>query len=248
MNTRTHTAKLVGLLGLAVAILLTATVCAEDDARTRLLNQSSRNENAFLDELGHMLKELGAGSRLYVHSTCSGDSQDLLFPNLELKPPRDTSSPLAALREALGSTQGVSISQRGPRLTQIVIGNVSDDLLRTRIHVLRLTSRQRYNFQDAIAAILDAKEVQDKIRELHMEVSPRFVHYPIVEPDPRLPHLPRTLNEVTMDEALDRVAESFGGVVTYEECSSRTGTRLFSVHRGALKGVSLGGALKGVSL
>lgn len=198
--------------------------------RTDLLNLSLRNQDMLLRDLGPALKATGGGGRLYVHSKCFGDSEDLFFPRIEVKSGTIGKAGLATIRDVLATNKDVTVAERQPGLIGIRIGDVSNDLLGTRIHVLRFGPRQKYNYQDAIVAIISTREVQTKMRELGMEVSPRFVHYPIVYPDPKLRHLPASMTDLTMDQALDRVAQVFGGLVIYEECLGQNSTRLFSVH------------------
>jgi hypothetical protein len=45
----------------------------------------------------------------------------------------------------------------------------------------------------------------------------------------RLPHLPASMKDLTMDRALDAVAKTFGGIVIYETCEERSGKRLVSL-------------------
>jgi hypothetical protein len=45
-------------------------------------------------------------------------------------------------------------------------------------------------------------------------------------PLPGLPHLPRTIKNVTLDRALDAVAKTFSGIVVFGYC---TNTRLYNV-------------------
>jgi hypothetical protein len=74
------------------------------------------------------------------------------------------------------------------------------------------------------------------MRELKMDEFTNFIHYPIQEPDPRLRHLPGSMTNLTMDEALDRVALEFGGLVTYVECRGQNPTGLFSVYFDSITG------------
>lgn len=217
---------------IAVALLACHCVGAQElpKDRSELLNLSLHNQDMLVRELGPVLKATGGGGRLYVHSKCLGDSEDLFFPRIEVQSGAEVKGGLAAIREVLAKNKDVTVAERQPGLIGIRIGDVSNDLLRTRIHVLGFGPRQRYNYQDAIVAIISTREIQTKMRQLRMEVSPRFVHYPILNPDPKLRHLPASMTDLTMDEALDRVAQAFGGVVIYEECIGQNPTRLFSVH------------------
>ena len=107
---------------------------------------------------------------------------------------------------------------------------MSYELLSTKIHVLTFTPRQRYNVQDAIWAIEQTKEVEGKVRELKLEYSPTVFTGRVLEPAAGLPHLPMSLRNVTMDEALDRVAQTFGELIIYGECVSGSGRRLFNIN------------------
>jgi hypothetical protein len=106
---------------------------------------------------------------------------------------------------------------------------VSYELLNTKIHVLAFTPSERYNHEEAITAIERTKEVQAKMRALKLEHTPTIFFGRVLEPAAGLPHLPVSLENVTMDQGLDRVAQMFGGLVTYGECVSGNGKRLFSV-------------------
>jgi hypothetical protein len=195
-----------------------------------LSNLAGRNQDMLLRDLGPVLKAMGAAGRVYVRSKCLGDAEDVLFfPRIEVKSGAKGKAGSAAIQEALAKNKNVRVAERQPGVMGIWIGNVSNDLLRTRIHVLKLGPRQRYNYTDAIAAIIDTREVQTKMREARMEGVPEFAIYPIVTPDPKLPHLPASMTDVTVDEALDQVARTFRGLVIYWECKGQNPTRLFSV-------------------
>jgi len=198
--------------------------------RTDLWNLSVRNQDMFLHAFGPVLKAAGGAGRLYVHSRCVGASKDvLLFPRITVKAQANGKTGVAAVRDVL-SDKDVIVAERRPGLIGIRIGDVSNDLLRTRIHVIKLKPMERYNYQDAIAAIIGTTEVQAKMRELHMERSPRVIDYPISSPDAKLPHLSASMTDLTMDEALDQVAQVFRGLLIYEVCEGQNSRRLFSVH------------------
>jgi hypothetical protein len=68
------------------------------------------------------------------------------------------------------------------------------------------------------------------MRELKLRHPPAVFSGGVVEPATGLPHLPKSLENVTMDEALDRVAQTFGVLISYGECVSGSGTRLCSIN------------------
>jgi hypothetical protein len=198
--------------------------------RTDLWNVSEHNRDIVLNYLRPALKATGGGGRLYVRSNCVWDSEDLLiFPQIELKSETSDGANLSALRDAFGKNKDVRVEERRPALVGIWIGSVTDDLLKTKIHVLKLTPRQRYNSLEALRAIIGTGEIQSKMQELRMDVFPTAIHYPVLDPDPKLRHLPASIANVTMDEALDQVARAFGGLVIYNECTGQNPTRWFTV-------------------
>lgn len=228
MRTRIMTFARFSLMGIALLACQFVSGQKLPKGRSDLLNLSHRNQDMLVRYLLPVLKT--TGGRLYVHSKCLGDSgQILFFPRIEWKSGTGGNAGLAAVRDGLAKNKEVTVAERQAGLIGIWLGGVSNDLLSTRIHALRLSPRQQYNFYDAIAAIISTREVQTKMRELKMDEFTNFAHYPIQEPDPKLRHLPGSMTNLTMDEALDRVALEFGGLVTYEECRGGNSTGLFSV-------------------
>jgi hypothetical protein len=49
----------------------------------------------------------------------------------------------------------------------------------------------------------------------------------VVEPREGLPHLPETIQNMTVDQALDVIARTFKGIVIYGECARSNGERSF---------------------
>lgn len=197
--------------------------------RTELLNLSVANQDIFLHDIEPVLRASGRVGRLYLQSKCQGASEDLLFPRMELKAGAKEKAGIDALRDVFANIKDVTIAKRQSGVIGIWIGNVSNDLLTTKIGALKLKPLERYNELLAIKAIVGSREVEAKMRQLGMEAAPMFVIHSIVDPDPKLPHLPASMSNLTVDEALDRVAQTFGGLVIYEECTGQN-RRLFRVH------------------
>jgi hypothetical protein len=109
----------------------------------------------------------------------------------------------------------------------VLVGHVSSEILKTQIKLVTFTPNERYNAEDALIPILRAKEVQTTMHELGIE-QPMTASPGIRQlPDPRLPHLPASMENVSMEQAFDRIAQTFGGIVIYGEWTIE-GTRLFS--------------------
>jgi hypothetical protein len=200
------------------------------DVRSERNNVSERNWHNFLQYLAPALKSTGRVGRLYYRADCWTERGDgILFPWLELVTPAESKTGLAAIQDIFRKEKQVTVTEGRSGITRISMGNVSYELLSTKIHALTFTPRQRYNVQDAIWAIERSKEVEGKVRELKLEHPPTVFTGRVLEPEAGLPHLPMSLRNVTMDEALDRVAQTFGELITYGECVNGNGTRLVSV-------------------
>lgn len=215
-----------------IALIASLHCVSGQDVRSERNNVSKRNWNNFLQYLAPVLKSTGGVGRLYYRADCWTERGDgILFPWLELVAPAKSKTGLAAIQDMFRKEKRVTVKKGPPGIYRISMGNVSYELLRTKIHVLTFTPRQRYNVQDAIWAIEQTKEVEGKVRELKLEYPPTVGSWRVLEPAAGLPHLPMSLRNVTMDEALDRVAQTFGELITYGECVNGVGTHLYSIDR-----------------
>lgn len=216
---------------LVVITLIASSMCVVgEDLRPGRRIASESNWNRFLQYVEPAVKSAGGIGRLYYHADCwTSRGDDIFFPSLKLELPTRPENGLAALRDIFRQERGTTIAQDRSTITRISVGSVSHELLDTKIHVLALEPSERFNPREAISAIQRTKEVQAKMRELRLEEPPVILSGNMADPAPGLPHLPALIKDVTMDEALDRVAQTFGGLVTYGECSSAKGTRLVFV-------------------
>src|SRR5205823_4037387 len=103
------------------------------------------NQDMLLHDLGPMLKASGGVGRLYIHSKCLGDSEDLFFPRMDLKRGTKEKASLDNFREVFANVNDVKVAERQPGVIGIWIGDVSNDLLQTKIGVLKLKPLERYN-------------------------------------------------------------------------------------------------------
>jgi hypothetical protein len=127
---------------------------------------------------------------------------------------------VAAVRDIFRHEKDVSVKETDPSIIRVRIGNVPDAVLRVSISNLILTPQEQYNYWLAIFKIENAPEVQSAMQELKIRTTARVAIFGVVQPAEGLPHLPGVITNVTMDQALDLVAKTFGGVVLYEFCTS----------------------------
>jgi hypothetical protein len=217
----------LGFLGAAMSGLCFANAL---DRRSETQELSDRNWHDFLTYFEPALKSSGGIGRLYYRGDCWTEfGEGISFPHLELERPSQSTVGHAALQAVFRKEKQVTIARSGARISRISIGNVSHDLLNTRIHVVAFTPTERYNVDQALLAIERTPEIEAKKRELKFEYPPTVSFSRVLKPAADLPHLPKSLKDVTMDEALDRVAETFGGFVSYGECLAAGGRRFFTI-------------------
>jgi hypothetical protein len=131
----------------------------------------------------------------------------------------------------LAKSKKVTIWQGKAGQLRVLVGDVSAELVTTKITLVSFRTVERYNAIEAINAITQTKEIQAKLGELGIlqpeTIGPSFEQMP--DPDrPLLPHLPASIKNVTMEEALDQVAETFDCVIIYAGWTG-DGKRWFSV-------------------
>jgi len=215
---------------LAITLIASLQSVSGQDLRGEKNFISERNRHQFLQYLIPVLRAAGGVGRLYYRTDCwTEDGDGILFPQLELEAPAQTQTGSAAIRDIFRNERQVTVTEGQSGISRISIGKVSYELLHTKMHLITFKPSERYNDNQAISAIERTKEFQAKLRELKIEHAPTIYSGRVLEAAPGLPHLPASLRNMTVDEALDQVAQTFGGLVTYGECVSANGTRLFSI-------------------
>jgi hypothetical protein len=214
-----------------IALIVSLGCASGQDVRSEHINVSERNWDSLRQYLVPALKSAGGVGRLYYRADCLTERGDgILFPRLGLVNPAKSRNGLVAIQGIFRKERQVSVTEGPSGIYRISVGNVNYELLKTKIQVLEFTPRERYNVRDAISAIERTREVERKKRELRLENPPIVVTGRVLEPAAGLPHLPISLRNVTMDEALDRVGQTFGELIIYGECVSGSGRRLFNIN------------------
>ena len=215
---------------IAIAFIAGLQCVGGQDVRSERSNISQLNWNNFLKYFEPALKSAGGVGRLYYRGDCWTERGDgILFPRLDLEALVESKSGIAAIQDLFKNTKQVTATRDPSGISRTSIGNVSYELLNTNISVLKFTPSEQYNEDQAVLAIERTKEVQSKMRDLKLQYPPTVFFGRVLDPANELPHLPVSLKNVTMDEALDRVAQTFGGLVKYGECASEGGTHLIFI-------------------
>jgi hypothetical protein len=210
------------IFGLAV-FMLGAMLGERTEASSLLLvtslSEGERNENAVLKHLWPTLRSAGKTGRIYFRADCrSGDNYPPTFPKVDVQSPSKGETGLAAVREIFRKDRSISVEEEEHGIIRINFDKIPKEILNTKISLLTFEPDAQYNYFLAFAAIENAEEVRAAMSKLGMSVAPRPIIMPTVQPAEELPHLPPSMVNLTMDQALDSVARTFGGIVLYEIC------------------------------
>lgn len=173
------------------------------------------------DHLRPVLYSSGKVGRFYFSGDCPkapGTLDQQVFPKVKLREPLNGVFGIDAVRSIFRDQPHVRITEEQVGLIRVRVGKVADTILQTRITNLNLDAFSQYNAILAVFAIERASEVQSTMSKLDVHVPIHVLNYLMVKPQPGIPHLPERLSDFTMDEALDLVARTWNGVVSYGSC------------------------------
>lgn len=193
------------------------------------------NVDPVLDHLKPILKASGKVARIYYLGSCrkEGDFYWVSFPHIHLQPTSRSDKGLIAVRDVFRSERDARVSEGPDGIIRIVIGQLPVTILDTPISIVNFDQQQQYNANLALWRIEDSKEVDDAIRKLGIRSDGVPLRTTLgTGPTEGTPYLPTSMANLTLDQALDSVAKTFGGAVLYGVCAE---PRLYTVHYVSLK-------------
>ena len=223
------------ILACTGAIVLAITVPAVLAENMDAFRRSERNREAMENYLGPVLYPLNGVARVYVVVDCS-KVECPEFPQIKMKAASAGATGLAAVREIFGDDKRTTVTSGANGIIRIGYGGPPGPLLQTKIHSLHLTPLQRYDIGEAEGALESTKEVKAAAQKLRLETPVIILSGGVQEPMEGLPHLPSELTDVTVDQALDLFAKTFGFLVRYQECVRPDGTRCFIINHSYIQG------------
>jgi hypothetical protein len=171
------------------------------------------------NSLSEMQKALESESSARVYydgaNACLDEVDPLRFPHLDVQMPSNRSN--VGIRDYFQNQISISNSSG---VTRVTIGHIQRYILDEALQNIHLTAEEQYNPNDAIDAIVNSATIRLWMEAHHVDEPAMYVNEAIVSPDKSLPHLPKMINGLTVDKALDLVASTFGGFVSYGSCSS----------------------------
>lgn len=222
------------------ALLLTAqidTTMSEVSASSGTLRDTSEANQS--DLLDHLRPVLGSGlvARVDYKSDCSADSENPVpFPPTKIEINQSRERGLAGARQLFRSDPNVSVAEEKPGILHVQIGHVSSAFLKTRLSSVTFDPMQQYNPSEAINKVQHTKEVLSALQHLRMRSPVTITGTILTQPAKNLPHLPVSVQNITVDEFLDLIAKTFNLIVFYGECSNGTKTRSFWIDVAGIQG------------
>ena len=212
----------------ALAVIVAVGNATEDDTFPE-----DRNKEALIRQLRPVLEPIDGAARVYTTVNCQRGTSSR-FPRMTMQSPSPAKTGIDAIREIFAKDKQATVTTGQNGIIRIHIGQARPALLKTRIHRLHFTPSERYNIIEAEAAIENTKEVQAAVHRLELQQPVIVVSENVQEPMEGVPHLPATIHDMTMDQALDLFARTFASVIFYEECIDSKGTRFFFVDHGCI--------------
>jgi hypothetical protein len=182
--------------------------------------KSGREDSAARSTMIDVLKKAPFSGSLEYSGRC-GPQPPPILP--AVRPPRQDrdSSSLGMLREIFADEPEMQVTQEPDGTIRMVDNNLPKDLL--QIRVSRISFKDTYDPIDAQSLVLSAPEVRsfmdvhgirshdDQLRFHEM----RGLHQ---EPQPGFPYISENLENVTVQQAMDRLLKTFPGFWVYENC------------------------------
>jgi hypothetical protein len=187
---------------------------------------SKRNQDAVLDNLLPVVFASGKAVRLYYRSDCRAAtnraSDAVPFPFVKVQPPSKGKTGLDAIREIFQNDKNVTVTEESKGIVRIRIGNVPTEILQTKLPLLHLNPNGQYNPDEVFNSIVKTREMKSAMRSLKFQSvwNPSSTQ---AEPDHNFPHLPATIRNMTAEQVLDKVAQTWRElVVMYGACAEPT--------------------------
>jgi hypothetical protein len=163
------------------------------------------------------LDRAGLLGSLEISGVCDAKS----FPQFSQLGQKANNSIPTMLSEMLPSDHSFRVTQDPNGLIRVIEPDVAADFLKLRIsHIAFEDSKHRplFHANHAMSAVLSTPEVVAFIRSNDIQRLPLLESAGGDLPLSNSPHIGGTLDNVTVQEALDRILQTFPGVWLYEDC------------------------------
>lgn len=182
--------------------------CAKDASEGPWVTPSTHycHETAVPEYLAPAMDAENAGARIYL--------LPVPLPKLTASRPEPGLRGVAALASAFRDVPRVKVSESNG-VIRVRIGEVPHDLLDTRVLHLAIDRGDRYDFRTATMAIEGNAMVFRAMDALGYSTPLAYADFIYGLPDRRRPHIPATIDDLSLDRALDMAAATFKGIHVY---------------------------------
>lgn len=204
---------------------------AQDQHGLRLHPVIYQNWDGVFTHLARILRATGYVGRVYYEGRCRTEGLGSVdFPGVVVHPtPTQGNTALRAVSEMFQGDAAVQVSESKEKILSVTIGEPATAILKTRISVLRLAPMAAYNPTGAIGVVEGTREVKAAMAKLGLRFPLELSEQLLVKPSPGLAHLPAVMKGVTVGQALDAIAVTFQGIITYGTCPGANGMGLVEI-------------------
>jgi hypothetical protein len=194
-------------------------------------SKSSHNAANFLKAIGRIQAGRYQAWRVLYQAACERGGIDAIpFPRVESSRQSNGNDTLSLLPHILKSKQRITVSKADSGVPRISVGNPSASILATKLARISLTPNEQYDPNSAIYAVEGSPEIRDAEKRLGLSM-PQLVLLGSIRPiEPGKPRLPKHLANITLDDLLDLVVRTFGGVIFYGECADPSNAHLYVLY------------------
>jgi hypothetical protein len=204
-----------------ISALAAAMACVSPCGLAAPIDDGRVSMEDFVARLHPFLKESNLGARVYYRANCpkEGDFYTLNSPTVTLQTGQDKKAGDRAVEDILPKG---AILERRAGIISIKLDRIPTGILDTRIGVVKFTPNAQFNEALAIDAIENNADVKAATQRLGYDLPPvEDISIFVVSPAKDQPHLPETLTNMTVDQALDQVAKTFGAAVLFGVCEDQ---------------------------
>ncbi len=191
-------------------------------------DEADRNLSRVLRYLAPALNQAGKAGRIYFEESCPSDEYLVYpFPKIEAHPPSKDASGLAAVQQIFKGDTNVTVEENPIGIIRVRVGKVPNEFLQTKMALMTFSIFEQYDASKAFDALLRTKEIQAAMQNFDNPNHGIAISGILRMPEKGVPHLPTSLTNLTLDQSLDTIAQTFGGIVIFGICPSQ---RWFTVY------------------
>jgi len=201
---------------------------------SKIGSQEPRDELA-INEFINALRKLRIADeypvRVYYHGNCTLVKKryfdTIPFPFSNLNAPSVDGGYVERVHSMFAKTDSVKVYIDEKKIVRVHIGNSIDYPLATKLSSVKIPSDAQYYPQTSAAYISTSSEFVNSMKQFDLQATfPRLFSGALSIPTNKSPRMPENLTNVTVDEALDMVAEKFRKIVIFSTCDTHYSVRV----------------------